>query len=187
MSSLIFQAISWYCVDFKDLDRDEKSFIVKGFGKTDNNKTISVNIYEYTPHFYIKFNSKIEKFTCEYIKEFIKNECGEIDNVNIIKKKDFYGFANGELSNFIRLKFKTIQGYKNAIKILQKKVTIQKVNDIPIKYKLYESNIEPYLRMFHIRNIVPTGWIKIPSGKYFDDYNLETHCNINIGCLWTDI
>lgn len=188
MSSLIFQAISWNCLDFTDVDNNnEKSFIIKGFGRTTKNKTISVNIYEYTPHFYIKFNSKIEKFTCEYIKDFIKSECGEIDNVSNIKKKDFYGFANGELCNFIRLKFKTNQGYRSAIKILQKKVIIPQVNDIPIKYKLYESNLEPYLRMFHIKKILPSGWIKIPNGKYFDDYNLETHCNINIGCIWSDI
>jgi DNA polymerase elongation subunit (family B)/intein/homing endonuclease len=188
MSSFIFQAISWHCLDYIDADNNnEKSFIVKGFGRTTKNKTISVNIYEYTPHFYIKFNSKIEKFTCEYIKDFIKSECGEIDNVSSIKKKDFYGFVNGELSNFIRLKFKTNQGYRSAIKILQKKVIIPQVNDIPIKYKLYESNLEPYLRMFHIKKILPSGWIKIPNGKYFDDYNLETHCNINIGCIWSDI
>ena len=31
--------------------------------------------------------------------------------------------------------------------------------------KLYEANIPPLLRMFHIKDISPSGWIEIPKNK----------------------
>ena len=33
-------------------------------------------------------------------------------------------------------------------------------------FKVYEGNLEPNLRFMHLKSIVPSGWIKLPAGKY---------------------
>ena len=34
------------------------------------------------------------------------------------------------------------------------------------KFKLYENNIEPYLRFIHKQNLEVSGWIKIDDGNF---------------------
>ena len=52
-------------------------------------------------------------------------------------------------------------------------------------FKLYESNIDPFLRFIHLKQINPCGWIKV------NNYSLEnipdTICNWNITADWNDI
>ena len=38
--------------------------------------------------------------------------------------------------------------------------------------ELYESNIPPLLRYFHIREISPSGWIEIKKSNIFEKKNL---------------
>ena len=55
--SIIFQAIDWIVSDNKYEDEDENTetkYLIKIFGRTDTGKSISVNISDYTPYFYIK-------------------------------------------------------------------------------------------------------------------------------------
>lgn len=183
MNSITFQCISWYSSDIKD-DDSKNIFIIKAFGKTEDNKTVSMNIYDYPPHFYISFNNPTN-YICDILKDFIKQQGCEIENISIVKKKEFYGFTNNEIKTFLRLKFKTFWGYKNTIKIFEKRVSIPGINENPIKYKLYESNLEPSLRFMHMRNIKPVGWVKVD--KIFEDDILKTYCDYNYGCIWQNI
>lgn len=183
MNSITFQCISWYSGDIKD-DDSKNIFIIKAFGKTDNDKTISMNIYDYPPHFYIAFNNPT-KYICDILKDFVKQQQCEIEDISIVKRKEFYGYTNNESKTFLRLKFKTFWGYKNTMKIFEKRVSIPGINENPIKYKLYESNLEPYLRFMHMKKIKPVGWVSV--NGIFEDDILKTYCDYNYGCLWQNI
>ena len=190
-NDIIFQVISWNAFDYiydenEGEDCDCEKYLIKMFGVTEDGKSISVNILDYTPYFYIKILHAINRNTAENLRENMisalpYNLKNSLINVSIVKQKDFWGFTNNEKFNFARFKFKNLKGYKSAIRILSKKFN-------GIKYKLYESNIEPFLRMIHIKNIDPCGWIKISNNDYnFNTNIIPTHCQIDIDCNWKAI
>ena len=55
-----------------------------------------------------------------------------------------------------------------------------------IIFDLYETKIEPMLRLGHIRNIQPAGWVCLPGGKY-DECSLEEARVDSYSIKWTDI
>lgn len=188
--SIIFQVISWNTCDYLYNEDDEReasnseNYLIKIFGVTEDGKSISVNVLNYTPYFYIKILHKIDRNTTENLREHMVSELpyhlkNSLINVTIVRQKDFWGFTNNEKFNFARFKFKNLKGYRSAIKILSKKFN-------GIKYKLYESNIEPFLRMIHIRNIDPSGWVKVINFNINDNI-IPTHCQIDINCDWKSI
>ena len=50
--------------------------------------------------------------------------------------------------------------------IFKNAVNIPEVTKKPSKFKLYESNFEPFMRYCHIKDILMAGWIRLPKGKY---------------------
>ena len=62
-------------------------------------------------------------------------------------------------------------------------VVIPNVSERNIEFKLYEANIEPFIRFCHIQDVKTSGWCEIK--KYFDEDN--SRCQIDVSCKWTDI
>ena len=52
-------------------------------------------------------------------------------------------------------------------RVKPKKVEVpQLLSKNKVVFDLYETKIEPMLRLGHIRNIQPAGWVRLPRGKY---------------------
>ena len=74
-----------------------------------------------------------------------------------------------------------------GIRIFDKEVRFSN-SKFGFRYKCYESNIEPFLRLMHIRDVQPCGWIQIQPGFYEVNRDiLPTTCQIDITCDWTAI
>jgi DNA polymerase elongation subunit (family B) len=200
-SDLIFQIISWKTCDVvfcdEEEDDDEKSqnevekYVIKVFGVTKEGHSVSVNFLNYTPYFFIKLPFAANDFTCIQFREFLKSKLSykqreSLLKVDLFKKQDFYGFHNGKKFNFIRFTFSSVKTFRFAIKIFQKVVNVSGFN--AQKFKLYESNIDPFLRMIHIRDIEPTGWVQIPKGMYeMNEDIMPTRCQIDVSCPWNAV
>jgi DNA polymerase elongation subunit (family B) len=193
---LIFQITSWYASDYEyDIETENEyddacKYLIKVFGSTEDGHAVSLNIIDYTPYFFIKIHHKHDRFTAEHIHGYVVGRLprklkNSLIDVTLLKKKDFWGFTNNEKFIFARLKFKSLNAYKAAIRMFYKKVDIPSITREPIKYKLYESNIDPFIRMMHIRDIQPCGWVELKKNSYqFNNSNLVTHCQIDIECKW---
>lgn len=192
---LVFQITSWYCCDLEydgsDSDEEENSskYLIKIFGVAADGRSVSVNLINYTPYFYIKYPFSYNKATCEKFRDFVCSKLpgplrGSFLGAKLFKKKDFYGFHNGEQFNFLRFTFKSQQAWKAGIRIFQKAVQVAGLPQC--RYKLYESNIEPFLRMMHIKDIEPCGWIRVNKFELNSDI-LQTTCDIDVNAPWTQI
>lgn len=194
---IIFQITSWYCCDCdyetEDDDEDESNitrYLIKIFGVDKNGHSVSANLLQFTPYFFIKYPFQINKATTERIREFLTSKLpynlrSSLLNVKCLKKQDFLGFHNNEKFNFMRFSFKNQAAWRAAIRIFQKAVQIP---GLPMcKFKLYESNVEPFLRMMHIRDIDPCGWIKIKKGYDMNTEIYPTNCDIDINTNWNNV
>jgi len=161
--------------------KDSSCFIIQMFGLDDKGKTCSIRAEEYRPFFYVMVNDTWTIQKKDSFLAHIKDKVGKyykdsITDCIIIKRKKLYGFDGGKEHKFIKFEFANMGAF-NKVKNLwytdyQKGHTLIKdsngnegylFNDTYIK--LYEANIPPLLRFFHIKDISPSGWIALPKKK----------------------
>ena len=168
--------------DEENVYRDTNAFMIQMFGVDEVGKTYSVNVEGFKPFFYVMVN---DKWTIEMKEQFInhlKQKIGKyyfnsITSSKIIKRKKLYGFDNKKEHKFIFIEFSNLNAF-NKVKNLwysdyQSGHTLLKdgYNYFDTNIKLYESNIPPLLRFFHIKNMSPSGWIAIPKKKIIEKKN----------------
>ena len=176
--------------------KDNKKFIIQAFGINKYGKTTSLIIENFNPFFYIKvgLNWDDQKKT-EFISH-LKKHMGSyyedsIVESKIIKKQKLYGFDNKKLHTFIKICFSNTLAYNKAKKIFYKDTVIgsyfeRKLISEGYIYKddedttncyLYEGDVPPLLKMFHIKEISPTGWVMMPNNKLRNPKKNNTHCS----------
>lgn len=208
-----FQAIEWY--DLNEIDHDllnedaspnECSFYtIKIFGATEEGHSITCNVKNFTPFFYVKvpdnwtkqkvklfiedlFNSTTSRYGKPYadIKKFRSNI---IDVKCLIQiKKDFYGFRGDKEFKFLRLTFNNGDAMKRVIYKIKNHnddTNDTRIRDINVKLPLYEANLDSILRFIHIRDIEPSGWISCKKFKHTETKTSKTQLEIDVD--WQNI
>ena len=167
--------------------QDAKRFVIQIFGINEKGETFSIFVNDYKPFFYVKVdeNWSIERKT-EFLNH-IKSKVGKyyensICECKIIKRKKLYGFDGGKEHKFIMFKFNNTIAMnkvknlfyeygKNGRRLMEQGYVFQDTNTY-----LYEANIPPLLRYFHIKEISPSGWICIPLKKATISTAKKTTC-----------
>ena len=156
--------------------KDKNNFIIQLFGVDEKGKTYSVNAEGYKPFFYIMVNDNWTIKMKEDFVEHLKGKMGKfysesVTECKIIKRKKLYGFDGGKEHKFIYVEFANLGSFNKAKNFwytdYQNGHTLLKDGYMfkGTSMKLYEANIPPLLRFFHIKDISPSGWIAIPKKK----------------------
>jgi DNA polymerase elongation subunit (family B) len=180
----------------KNYDEEQDLYTMLIYGTDENNITYSVNVIDYEPYFFVKapetwddysdkkYESKVnelnfillnEKYESQwngkkYQKKIISNHFKQhFNNLSVVKKKEFWGFTNERIFNYIKVSVKSLALFNQL-----KYYFSSKKND---GFILYESNIDPFIRYIHELDIKPCGWISIEDYQVSDN---ETRCNHNI-------
>jgi DNA polymerase elongation subunit (family B) len=156
--------------------KDNNSFVIQMFGVDEKGKTYSLNVEGYRPFFYLMVNDSWSIQMKEIFLLHLKEKIGKyykdsITECKIIKRKKLYGFDGGKEHKFIFIEFANFNAfnktknlwytdYQNGHTLLEDGYKYNNTN-----IKLYEANIPPLLRFFHIRDISPSGWIAVPKKK----------------------
>jgi DNA polymerase elongation subunit (family B) len=169
--------------------------IIQMFGVNEKGETCSIFINDYTPFFYVKVSDDWTDYEARCLFRELENKAEyhskSIINVELVDHKKLYGFTAGKEYKFAKITFKNSAamnkiknlwyGEKNGIRVR-----------IPFKFKgihleLYESNIPPLLRYFHIHNISPSGWVQINTTKAFIPETSMTSCDYEYICSITNL
>ena len=69
------------------------------------------------------------------------------------------------------------------------KPKISNISILPLVFELYESNIEPFIRFAHLRDISMAGWCKIKKEDYRnnEDVNSVSRCQLDVSCDWRKV
>jgi DNA polymerase elongation subunit (family B) len=149
-----------------------KKMVIQIFGINESGETCALFVEDMNPFFYVlvpdTWNEYTKKnFVTSITKQLRLSEDAIIkDKCAIVKRKKLYGFDGGKQHNFIVLYFKNL-AMMNKVKNLWY-VSSENTFDLnPEGYnyngtslKIYESNIPPLLRFFHMNEISPSGWIE---------------------------
>ena len=150
--------------------KDNKEFLVQMFGINEKGETASIFVTGYTPFFYVKVPKYWKSNEKHDFIGKLKNDMGEwyqdsIFSSKYVNKKKLYGFDGGITHKFLLIQFNNELAMKKA---KNQWYTYVKNNRRLGKYhntEIYEANIPPMLRMFHIRKMSPSGWVELPAAK----------------------
>jgi len=173
---------------------EEDVFNIQMFGKDSEGKTCSIFVQEYKPFFYVKVDDTWETTLKTSFLNHLKTKVGKnyekaIVECKFVKRQKLYGFDGGKKYNFIMLKFANMNVF-NKVKNLwytnevnREGVSERKLLKSGYYFKetyleLYEANIPPLLRFFHIQEVSPSGWIALPNSKTTE----ITHSNKTTTC-----
>ena len=179
----------------KSRSKKNKHFAIQIFAINEKGETASIIVNNYQPFFYLllpdqwddSYSSIIHQHFLEHpdLNERIKSA---IISVKIVQHHKLYGFTAGKLYNFAQINFKTMEAM-NKVKGLwysydkrtqQRRMTPYRIYNHPLQ--LYESNIPPILRYFHIQNISPSGWIFLQTNQCTIPTEKLTTCKYEYEC-----
>ena len=207
-NDIIFQCLEWFGTNEmkQELNPDQgshKKFIrnrkhvVKLYGVTKEGYSVSVNNNDFKPYFFIKVTKSFTDLhkvkLLDAIKLALDKESKEKKQfssyshdvlfLEMVKRKDFYGFNNNKLFSFIKITFRNTMAMNKVNQLIKEGVTIKSFNNnLPIKFKIYESNISPFIRFIHTKELSAAGWVKIPGGSYIVNRKSEktSQCQIDV-------
>jgi DNA polymerase delta subunit 1 len=185
---VVFQVLTW-----ETEDKDDQH-LVHIFGKTQSGKSICLTTH-FAPYFFIKLPTDGYDRRAEIYYDSIRQVCPGLKmSYDIQSSMDVWGFQNSKKFYFMKLNFDTLANRRKVGYMLKRHLKIYEwvfdiVNDEElrrwkftgeeVKLKLYESNLDPVLRLMHITGIQSTGWLD--SGSDCTDTNYA-NTDIDITC-----
>lgn len=188
----------------EETGKHEREFQVQMFGINEKGNTAAIFVKGYTPFFFVKVGdnwgtSEKNAFVAQIRKgmgDFYENS---IKKTQLIQKKKLYGFDGGKEHTFMEIHFDTEAAMRKAKSLWYTSIK----NGTTGEYKrvltkggfvydgvgteLYEAQIPPLLRMFHIQEISPSGWISLPVKKTLISKTKKTSCNHEYVVNYKDI
>lgn len=116
----------------------------------------------------------------------------------MVKRHQLYGFDNNKLYNFVCITFKNTTCFNKLKAFWQNRIkdgtslfgfrnTLKNYLYHGFATQLYEAALPPLLRFFHINNISPSGWIRLPSNKWKASKSKKTLCDFECTIKASDI
>ena len=177
------------------INKDKSTFSIQMFGINETGEKASIKVEDYEPFFYIKVSNNWGQTKKTEFYKHLKSKIGKyyedsITECKLVERKKLYGFDSGKKHRFILLKFANVPTY-NKVKNLWYKDGINDEGEKERKLiengyifdntniELYEANIPPLLRFFHLREISPSGWVALPIKKtlLLSESNKTTTCD----------
>ena len=174
-----------------DRYKDNKKFIIQMFGINSSGQSASILVEDFNPFFYIKVGNNWTESTRTEFVGHIRKKMGNyyedsIVESKLIKRQKLYGFDDHKLHNFVRISFTNNGAFNKAKKMFYKDTfengyfNRELIKDGYIYQNtncyLYEANIPPLLKLFHLQEISPSGWVLLPSNKVKTVNKKTTHC-----------
>lgn len=192
-SDIEMQIIEWWAQDEEDDDdnfesesesedesykKNNEVYTIRCFGVTKTGISVTCKITGFKPFYYVKVPSTFTRahflhflnfvessWNLKAFKEPLVKESGKHRSC-IEEKKDLFGFRNGKKYKYVKLVFNNYSALMKSRYLFKRAVNIPNVTKRETKFKLYESNFEPFMRYCHIKDILMAGWIRLPKGKY---------------------
>ena len=177
---------------------DENQFIIQMFGINEKGETCCIYINDFQPFFFVKVgmswtNAEKTAFHRDLQSKLDKRYKDSIVDVQLVECQKLYGFTAGKQDRFAKLTFKnttTMNKVKNMWYTYNKNPELnggeyRRRKDfffLNTKLELYESNIPPLLRYFHIHNISPTGWVSFKTNRVSSPSRKTTTCLYEYVC-----
>lgn len=168
-------------------------YLIYMFGSTEDGHSVCAQVTEFEPYFFVRMPErwwvgKSDRQIKTEVANF-KNELEEMQTegrngamrplipkrlrdhlvyIKMVKRKDFWGFTNGQDFPFMKVRVRSLAMFNTLKRYFSTRIRsdIRKGLSDKQTFKLYESNIDPFLRFIHEQDIAPCGWVELPQHHY---------------------
>ena len=172
-----FQALTW---ESRDTDDEH---MISIFGKTEEGKSVCLTT-AFTPYFFIKLPPNVDTAKIQRIYNILDEQCKDsLVGYSVTKSKDVWGFQNNEEFPFMKINFKNLQARRLTDSFLRRPLdrTPELFNIFGVRnVKVYESNLDPVLRLMHRTGIQSTGWLETGDKcirSHLANVDMDLFCN----------
>jgi DNA polymerase delta subunit 1 len=149
----IFFPVDWRIQDV-DLSKTTKECRVVGVGKTFDGTSFAAQI-AFTPYFFVEIPMGTSQSHRRRLLGDICEKYGAVKaKCTIVERTRLLGFSGGQKAPFLQLTFPSLATFKRARYDLPKNHAFK-------NFPLYESNVDPLVRFFHVTGIVPASWVGV--------------------------
>lgn len=170
-----------------------RQFMVQMFGVNEQGQTCSIIVHDFKPFFFLHVGDNWDQSTVNAFMRDIYAKPGarwlepQVASASLVNYHKLYGFSAGKKERFIQIVFHNQDAF-NKMKnywYTKDRAGNRKLTTIPfrgIDVSLYESNIPPLLRYFHIQNVSPSGWVNVQYNRAFKPEKKNTTCTFECVC-----
>ncbi len=168
--------------------KGKKEYVIELFGATADGVPVRLDITGFQPFLFVGLPSDCRTSTDEQkwkakivsqINKVLEKDGLCLESSTIVRKELLYGYTGGKQFPFLQLSVASLSAFYSLKKCLLTDIQKPKLKIDGYTIRVYESNIDPMLRFFHMRNITPCGWISIDTEEDSTDMYIE--------CSWEDI
>jgi len=143
--------LSFQVIDIRGADQeedDEDAFVVWLFGRTSDDRSVSVQATGYCPSFYVSLARGVT--VGAVLSSLGRERRARPHEHRVVSRLDFDGFHGDERFPFVQLSFKTSRAMRCAVRV-----------GTEAGWKLYESNLDPVLRFMHVTGVSGGSWVRV--------------------------
>jgi DNA polymerase elongation subunit (family B) len=175
---------------------NQREMVIHLFGCDSQGEHVKIDVTGFRPFFFVevphtdstnpsareRFRSQvISKITTSPSMKFYRN-LGELIKCELVEQQKLIGYTGGKKFWFLKLSVPSMGMFYDLRKAFlderqQPRMSLAKGQSA---LKVYESNIDPMLRFFHLRDLQPCGWMKIVAEKTAEEGDTFT-------AEWTDV
>ena len=164
-------------------------FVVQMFGVGEEGETSCLFVTGFRPFFYAKVGDDWTETETLGLKAQVQGDIEEkhpeaVLKADLVGRKTLYGFDGGKEHAFVRLVFSNEAAMRAAKRLwyLPSGKGDARLNPEGYRYDeqetyLYEAQIPPLLRLFHIREVSPSGWVQVDTEKARIHAKKKTSCD----------
>jgi len=179
---------------------DDLQFVIQMFGINERGETCCLYVNDYKPFFYVKAGDSWTDYNAgAFMRDLQNNQKldkrykNSILSCDLVDHYKLYGFSGGKKHKFLKLSFKNTVAMNKYKNLWYTYNNDEKTNNGEYRTRtnivfqgvttdLYESNIPPLLRYFHIHNISPSGWVYFKMNRTIKPQINTTTCKYEFIC-----
>ena len=174
----------------------KRQFMVQMFGVNEQGQTCSIIVTDFKPFFFLHVDNSTRPWDQSvanafmrdlYTKSGIKWLESQVESAIIVDHNKLYGFSAGKKDRFIRVTFHNLNAFNRMKNMWYSKDQAgnRRLTTVPFRgtnVAIYESNIPPLLRFFHIKNVSPSGWVNVQYNRAYKPTTKTTTCTFECIC-----
>lgn len=154
------------------------------FGSTAEGKSVSLAVTDFEPYFYV--GGAPPNTIQKYIEKNFKDVIYKAE-----RHKTFWDFNNHEAIDVLKVSMKSKRVWNKVRDIVQDRDTAKPIsltiNKKEVPLQVYEANIDPLLRFFHLRELRPAGWASIADDDYEEVDDPTTTAELQYTAQWSTV
>jgi DNA polymerase elongation subunit (family B) len=176
-------------------------YLITLFGTTAAGQSVSLDVTGFEPFFYVELPDDWTTAERGAYQRFLLSRLNDEEQsqvtMTVERHRSFWDFTNNKLLTFLKIQTVTKRLWMRLRDSCQDKETclpiptplsiIRRGATGSVTLRVFEANIDPMLRFFHLRELKPAGWAMVPAEQWDEAEDVATTTVIQATTIWEQV